>query len=106
MRQLVAIAFAGLLLCSCRPSEKGVTAREAEELAIADATAALPQVPWRTEVITTVDLGARWRVTFTAPGSTGDSISVEVDKATGKVLKGVKGPCYNRGDESAYGSRS
>lgn len=85
-----------------------MTAQEAEQLALADATAALPQVPWRTKMaITTVDLGARWRVTFTPPpGSTGDAVSVEVDKKTGEVLKGLKGLCYNRGAECFHGNNS
>jgi hypothetical protein len=105
---LVSIGLMALLLWSCRQPQESVTAEEAEQLALADATAALPQVPWRTKMtITTVDLGSRWRVTFTPPpGSTGDPVSVEVDKRTGKMVKEMKGPCYDHGAECLYGNHS
>jgi len=109
MRRSVSLLLGGILLVSCRTGhEEPISAAKAEELAVAHAAEVLPQVPWRSEeiAITTDDRGALWRVTFSAPGSTGDPLSVEVDKRTGAIVRGLKGPCYDKGADCFGGNHS
>lgn len=89
-------ALIAILGSSCHTTaDENLTSAEAERVATTHAKEVLPEVRWSIETIKTEDLGTTWRVTFTPPpGSTGDPLTVEVDKGTGSIVKGLRGPCY------------
>ena len=84
------------LLAACEESGGQVSAADANQRADAHFVDVLPQVKLDALTKKTEDLGLRWRVTYYPPnGSTGpNSLSVEIDKRTGELVKGLKGPNY------------
>jgi hypothetical protein len=85
-----------LLACACNSFESQSEA-SADAKASADAHFAevFPQVHLENFTTSVRDAGDRWIVTYVPPeGSTGDRLSIEVSKANGSIVRGLRGPCY------------
>ena len=96
MLRLAPYLIAALLLAACQASGSQLSADDAIQHANAHFSEALPQVSMDRLTTKAEDLGNRWRVTYYPPkGSSGPaSLSIEIDKQTGEVVKGLKGPKY------------
>ena len=83
-------------------ADKPLTEAEAKRVANTHFSEALPQVSLNRLTTSVEDAGENWRITYSAPGSTGDPLTVEVRKDNGSITKGLKGPCYNKDLKCSY----
>ena len=98
VRAPLILAVVMMVGCQSAP-DAPLSAREAILQANADFTAALPQVPLELMTVEARDEGNHWRVIYRPPeGSTGDPLSIIVDKDSGTVVRGLKGPNYVEAD--------
>jgi hypothetical protein len=98
-RLIVAVA----LVSCCHPAGDGpLTEMDAKRAADAHFREALPQVSLNRLTTSVEDAGEVWRITYSAPGSTGDPLVVEIQKNNGNITKGLKGPCYNKDLQCSY----
>ena len=94
------LILAAFMIAGCHnASDAPVPASEAIRRANADFTDTLPQVPLEMMTVEARDEGDHWRVIYRPPeGSTGDPLSIIVDKHSGTVVQGLRGPNYIEAD--------
>lgn len=98
MIRIALLGCIGLTLIACEKQDGTVTSAEAVEIANDHMAEVLPQVADALPRldIETQEIGEVWRVTYTpSEGGTGGPLIVEVEKNSGAVVTGLRGPNYN-----------
>lgn len=68
-----------------------VDRNDAIEIANRHVSSVLPQVPLDQMRVNVVDEGSAWLVSYAPPdGSTGDTLTVEIRKDNGEILRGLR----------------
>lgn len=105
MKRGCTLTILAMLASACDPAEPPapLTASEAIQRANADFAQALPQVPLHELNVEASDAGGQWRMIYRLPqGSTGPGFlgPIMVDKRTGAIVQGMKGPNYIEAEPS------
>lgn len=94
MRVHTFLAFTLLLACGS-VNERTITAGQAEKISDDHFAETWPQVRRDRFRKSVRDAGDRWRVIYSSPSEMmRPDLSVEIDKKSGKIVRGLRGPCY------------